>query len=134
MSRMKSFTAKDAIILLIVISAVGYGWYQEQQLQQLKELPQKYVIGKVTDKLPTKKRSKIRYAYVLNLETYRSETYERPHDDVKVGDRYFVSVPIIIAENGYAMDESQGFILFDHPVPDSITHTPVGGWRELPVQ
>lgn len=121
-------------LIAFIAFAIGGGVYNQRQKSKLLALPQKYVIGEVVKKeYPSRGGAIIEFTYILNRTKYKGEASEDLYH-VKIGERYFVSVPIITDDRGYIKDEDKGIILFDQPVPDSITSVPLGGWRQLPVK
>ncbi len=104
-------------ILVIIASSVDF-FFRSQ--------PQVYTIGKLIDtEAPVRGDVVLVYTYNFNNQDIEGRQ-GRSNLKYQLGNKYFVSIP-----EGYP---SQGLLMLDKPVPDSIKSAPEEGWKKLPVK
>ena len=117
----EQFKKNPILWIFIILCVAGYSYYQ-----WLKTLPQDYTIGTIgIIAKPLKGGEHAEYTYSINGVDYKESRRVGSFESyAQEGKRYLVEYP-----EGH---ESEGVILFDHPVPDGI-EAPPGGWDEKPV-
>lgn len=112
---------KAVIILALVFIIIGLS-----QSYFYKSKPQLFTIGSIIDsEAPVRGDLTVVFDYSFKGKKHTARQGRNNHT-FEIGKRYFVSIP-----EGYP---SQGWMLLDKPVPDSIKTAPPEGWKELPVK
>lgn len=118
------------LFLIIVFGTISFGIIFSLVKKEEIERNNIYKTGvfslaEITDFRKETRSDYYKYSFFFNNKLYRAR-YGDGSKSLNIGQRYFV---IINPENAWLYN----YLLYNYPVPDSITSAPPEGWKELPI-